>query len=195
MKINWKVLIPSILVLVALFWTVDSVRPRVYSGTHLNVSIGDGTVTLTNATSNPVPAQLVGTGTNTFSVSSNTAGLYGSSVRQTDSSNVIAQVFAFTVPVGISTFDITRGSHVTFVGDPALSLTISVEPLNSGDATLTILVGLLVILGSLFYISRQTQHSWLKRFRHQATAAQVSERAAERESFKRRLGGITSDKP
>ena len=195
MKINWKILIPSILVIAAIFWTVDSVRPRSYSGINLNVSVGAGPVTITNATSDPAPVQLVGTGANAFSVSSNTTGLYGSSIRQSDQANVISQVFAFTVPVGVSTLAVTRGSNVTFVGNATLPLALSIQPLNGGDTTVTILVGLAIILGSLFYISRLTQHSWLKRFRRQETAAQVSERAAERESFKRRFGGITSDKP
>jgi hypothetical protein len=70
MKINWKILIPSLLVIVVIFWMVDSLRPRSYSGTQLNFAIGSGSVTISNPSNNPVALQLVGEGTRSFSVSS-----------------------------------------------------------------------------------------------------------------------------
>lgn len=193
MKINWKILIPSIVVVVAIFWMVDSVRTRSYSGTNLNFGIGNGSVTVTNTSSDPVPVQLVGTGTVSFSVSSNTSGLSGPSVRQTNKPNIVSQLFEFKAPPGVSIFAVSRGSNISFVTDLAATLAVTVQPLNSGDATVTILLAVLVILGSLFYISRLTQHSWLNRFRRKETLTQTSERQAERESFKRRFDRASSE--
>jgi hypothetical protein len=59
MKINLKVLIALIVIVAVGYWAVISILPRSYSGSALNFGVGSGTVTVTNPSTESVPAQLV----------------------------------------------------------------------------------------------------------------------------------------
>jgi hypothetical protein len=165
MKFNWKVLIALIVLIGAIFWGVDSVRTRSYSGTNLNVGIGSGPMTVTNSTDTSTPVQFVSTGSRPFSVSSTSAGALGSSTRQ-GSGRTTTQMFEFELPPGITEFMIVaRGSAVSFVADTLSSLDVTVQPLIENDARTTMIVATIVILGTLFYVSSTTGHRWIRRFR------------------------------
>lgn len=194
MKINWKILIPSIVILVVFLWMVDSIRARSYSGTRLNFGVGNGPITVTNTSNNPVPIRLVGTGTLSFSVSSKTDGLSGQSVRQNDNGS-ITQAFEFQAPPGVSELIIARGSNLNFIADTDARLAVTVQPLGAGESTTTILGALLVIVAALFYLSRTTDHRWLNRFRRKENATQTAERLEERQAFKRRFDRTSAEKP
>ena len=55
MKFNWRVLIAFVVLVGAIFWGVDSVRTRSYSGTDLSFGIGSGPVSVTNSSDAAVP--------------------------------------------------------------------------------------------------------------------------------------------
>jgi hypothetical protein len=191
MKINWRVLIPSVIVIVAVFWMVGSVRSRSYSGAHLNFDIGSGPVTVSNPSNDPVPTQLVGSGTRSFAVSSDTIGLSGPSVRQSTGGE-ITQVFELNLPPGESVFTVSRGNNVTFGEQVDTHLVATLNPLSEGEATTTVVAAVVVILGALFYISRATHHRWMNQFRRKESHAVTSKRLAERLAFKRRFDRVSS---
>jgi hypothetical protein len=182
MKFNWKVLIALGLALVAAFWMVSSVLTRSYGGTNLNVDIGSGTVTVTNSADAAVPVQLVGTGTRPFTISDTIEGVTGSSKRD-GTGSAARQLFEFELPAGTNTFTVIRGSNVKLVSDSRLEGTV--EPLSQSDARTTLIVGAIVILGSLYFASSTTEHRWLSSLRRKpapVVAAPVATLSAEDKS-------------
>ena len=175
MKFNWKVVIALVVLVAALFWGVDSLRTRWYSGTDLNFGVGSGPVTITNSTDASVPAQLVSTGTRTFAVSSAADGISGTSERQ-GSGRAITQSFAFDLPPGITELLIgARTTAVNFVAGAGPRLDASVQPLAAGDAKTTTIVAGIAILGALFYLSKTTDHRWLKLIRRKRAHVQAQD--------------------
>ena len=173
MRFSWKVLITFVVLVAVLFWGVDSLRTRWYSGTDLNFGVGSGPVTITNSTDAAVPVQLVSTGTRTFAVSSTTDGISGTSERQ-GSGRAITQAFAFDLPPGVTELMIgARTTAVSFVAGEGSSLDASVQPLAASDAKTTTIVAGVVILGALFYLSKTTDHRWLKLIRRKRAHVQV----------------------
>lgn len=166
MKLNWRILVALVVLGGATFWGLDSVRTRSYSGTNLDVAVGSGPVTITNPSAEAFPVKLVGTGTRSFSVSSASSSVSGSSTRQ-GSGRATTQLFEFDLPAGITELMIVaRGTaNVSFVADTASRLGVTVQPLTAGDAQTTLIIAAIAILGSLFYISRATGHRWISRFR------------------------------
>jgi hypothetical protein len=165
MKFNWKVLIGLVVLVGAIFWGVDSVRTRSYSGNDLNFGVGSGPVTITNSTDAPVPAQFTSTGTRPFSVTSASDSIVGSSTRE-GTGRTAAQLFAFDVPPGVTELMVvSRGTAVNFVADTDTRLDVVVQPLMPSEAQTTMIAAAVVALGALFFVSRATSHSWIKRFR------------------------------
>ena len=114
MKTYVKIFVALIVLIGALYWGVDSVRSRSYSGTDLKAAVGQGVVTLTNPQNTPVSVQLISAGTRTFAISSPVAGAAGSSVIQ-GSGSTATQLLEFAAPPGASQFTLTRGSDVSLV--------------------------------------------------------------------------------
>lgn len=172
MKFNWKILVAGLLVVVAAYWAQDSVRMRSYTGTNLSFGVGTGPVTVTNPSDQPVPVQLIGTGTRAFSVSSAIEGLTGSSIKAGSGSST-TQVFDFAFLPGINGFTITRGTNVNFVSNSGTRLAVTVQPTTDSEARTTLIIAAVLVLGGLFYISRTLGHPWLSRLRRQPVAVEV----------------------
>lgn len=164
MKFNWKVLVAVVVIVGAIFWAVDSVRARSLSGTNLTFLVGNGVVTVTNPSDSPVASQLTSTGSRTFTISSGEAALSGISTQQ-GSGSKITQLFEFSLLPGPNVFTITRGTNVSFVGSADTSLQATIEPLTSDNVRATLIVALVVILCSLYFISRTTGHHWISNLR------------------------------
>jgi hypothetical protein len=181
MKLNgklFKVLLAFVIVIGTLYWAVDSVRSRSYSGTDLTFAVGSGTVKLTNPSEEPVPVQIVGAGSGSFRVSSSIEGVSGSSTRL-GSGGSISQLFEFELPSGDSEFTVLRGRDVNFVASSATLLQATVNPASSST---TIIVAVIVIVGALFYASNATEHRWINTLRGSSTPAQpVVESASSRQ--------------
>lgn len=171
MKFNWKVLVAFVVLLGVSFWGIDSLRTRAYSGTNLNFDVGSGPVTMMNPSDAALPVQLTGTGTRSFSVTSATQGVSGSSTRQGSGRNT-TQLFEFDLPPGVSEFTVTRGSEVMFAGSADTPLEATVQPLNAANSQTTLIVTVIVILGALFYLSRATEHRWISRLRRADASVQ-----------------------
>ncbi|MFN8371861.1 MAG: hypothetical protein U0694_03145 [Anaerolineae bacterium] len=164
MKINWTITIALVVIVVISYWAIDSLRIRTYSGTNLSFAFGTGPVTVTNPSDAAVAAQITGAGSRTFTVSSATEGLTGSSTRQGNGISS-TQLFAFQVPPGVSSFIVARGNQPVFTNSDGATLEVSVQPVNDEAVQTTLLVTAVAILGSLFFISRATHHSWLQLLR------------------------------
>jgi hypothetical protein len=164
MKLNWKLLLASVVLLAAVFWMVDSVRTRTYTGTDLSFGVGSGTVSIENTSESPVDVQLVGTGLRSFTVSNRVEELSGTSVREGTGSNS-RQVFAFTLPVGITEFMVSRGSNVNLVSSGSSRLQAIVAPLDEGTTRTMMMATLLVVVGALFYMSQSTGHRLVRSLR------------------------------
>lgn len=172
MKLNWKaakIVFAFVIVVGALFWVVDSVRTRSYSGTNLTFGFGSGPVTVTNPSDQNVPVQLVSPGTRSFKVFSTIDSASSSSTRQ-GSGNTASHLVEFALPPGISEFTLTRGNNVSFVTDSEINLTSNVQPLDVPQSRTIIIVAAIVILGMLFYISKVTSHRWINLFRGRRTS-------------------------
>jgi preprotein translocase subunit SecE len=175
MKLNgktFKVVFAFVIVIVALFWAVDSVRSRSYTGTNLKFGVGNGTVTMTNPAKEAVLVQLVDPGSRPFSVSSTIEGVTGSSIRQKNDNNKNIQLFEFELPPGVSEFTVLRGTNVGFASDASTQLEAIVQPLSEGEVRSTVLVAMVIVLGTFFYLSRATGHRWINTLRGKETPVQ-----------------------
>jgi hypothetical protein len=161
MKINWRLIIALVAIVGVSIWAVSAVLPRSYNGANLTFSIGSGTVTINNPSDAPVASQLVGKTARSFVVSSRVEGLSGSSVRQGTGASA-TQLFQYASPPGISEFSVARGNDVNFVSTGDTRLQATVKLLSEGETTSTLVVAALIVIGGLYYISRTTEHRWIK---------------------------------
>jgi hypothetical protein len=178
--------------LVPLFWGVNSLLNHSYSGTDLNFGVGSGPVTVTNPSDTALPVRLVSTGPGTFTVSSSIPSVTGRSTREGNGRNA-TQFFDFVLPTGISEFSVVRGANINFVANTDMRLEAVVEPLNAEDSRTTLIVAVIAILGSLFYLSRANGHRWISASRRQQALDQAAAQATERKIFKRMAGRVTSE--
>jgi hypothetical protein len=174
MKLNWtlfKVVFAFLIIFGTVAWALVSLLPTTFNGTAFDFEVGTGTVTMTNPTNVPVPVQLVGTRSRSFTVVSSTEGMAGSSTRDRDDNNSV-YTFAFDLPAGVSDFTIARSANVRLVADTTTQLEARVNPLSADSVRTTLIAAGVVILGALFYASNATGHRWVDTFRRQHAASQ-----------------------
>lgn len=197
MKLNLRVIIAAVVIVGVIVWAVDSVRARSYSGNDLNFVVGRGPVTVTNPSDQPVPVQLLGKGSRSFSVTSTLENVTGSSTMEGTGSNR-SQLFAFELPPGDSEFTVVRSTNATtevnFVADTDTRLAAVAQPLKTDDTRNTIIVAVVVVLGALFYMSHTTGHLWISASRRKAASEQAAKLLAENAAFKRRFQRINPEK-
>jgi hypothetical protein len=177
MKINLKTIIVLVLMLGAAVWAVDSIRSRSYNGTALNFSVGHGAVSVTNPSDVTVPAQIVGTGSRSFTVTNLEDGVSGPSIRE-GTGRTTTQLFDVALLPGANVFTVVGGTGVTFNAETDTRLEATVQPLDQNETRSTLIAVAVVILLGLFYISRSTGHRWLRSARsikaaEEAAAAKV----------------------
>jgi hypothetical protein len=177
MKFNWKIIVALVLIVGAGYWGMDTVRQRSYTGVNLTFAVGTGAVTVTNPSDAPVHVQLVSPESRSFSVSSTIAEVAGASAR-VGSGREATSVVEFDLPPGVSEFTVVRGRNVNFVADTETDLAATVQPVSLTEARTTLIVAVLVVLGSLFYISRSTGHRWIAPLRRKQDAALAAKQAA-----------------
>jgi hypothetical protein len=162
MKINWKMGIAAVVIVATAYLATSAVRPTTYSGTGLDFLVGRGVVTVTNAAKDAVPVQLTGTGSSVFTLVSQTEGVAGSSVKQTSGSTT-TQVLDFSQPAGATTFSVTKGTRVKYIGGAENALQASVDPVTADEARNIGIAAIVVILASLYYISAQNEHAFVRK--------------------------------
>jgi hypothetical protein len=156
---------------------METTRQRSYSGDNLSFGVGSGPVTVTNPSDAPVAVQLVSPESRSFSVSSTLDLETGTSTR-VGSGREATHVFDFELPSGVSTFTVTRGRNVTFVAATDTSLDATVQAANASEANMTLIAAAVVVLGSLFYISRSNGHRWIAPLRRKQDDAIAARQAA-----------------
>jgi preprotein translocase subunit SecE len=164
MKLNsqtFKGIVAVVIIIGTLLWAFDSLRLRSYSGPNLTFPVGQGAVSMTNPSDSPVAVQLVAAGNRAFGVGSTIEGLSGTSTKQGTGSST-TQLFEYSLPAGSSEFTILRGAGVNFVANTPTQLQATVNPMSNDTARTTVLVAIVVIVAALFYMSRLTDHRWLK---------------------------------
>jgi preprotein translocase subunit SecE len=192
-----KIVLAFVIVVGAVFWAVNSVRSLSYSGTYLTFPVGNGAVTVTNPSNQPLPVQLVSAGSRSFSVSSTIEGMPGSSTRQ-QAGSTIGQLVEFALPPGVSEFMVVRGTNVTtdvnFVANTETKLEATAQPLNTNDTRAIIIVAVVFVLAMIFYISRATGLRWISVSQRKEESDRSASKLAERLAFKRRFERETSEK-
>jgi hypothetical protein len=161
MKINLKVLIAIAVIVVVAVWAFSSVLPHSFNGSNLTFSVGTGMVTVNNPSDAPAAVQLVGKGARAFNVLSTMGSIAGSSTKQ-GTGGATSQLYEYASPPGISDFSVVRGSDVSFVSQSDTRLEATVQPLTADETRTTLIVAAVVILSSLFYISRSNDHRLIK---------------------------------
>ncbi len=164
MKFNRNLFKASIAILLALaviYLTITWVFPRSYSGTELDVPVGAGTMTITNNSIRDVTVSLVSTRAELFRVSSDIAGVSGTSVRHGLGSDATHN-FTFDLPPGTHTFTVTNSTNVTLYARSPSLLSVTVQPVTVNMQRVTIGVAAVFVLIALFYASSVTHHNWLR---------------------------------
>jgi preprotein translocase subunit SecE len=168
MKLNWnafKIVLAFVVIVGVIFWAIDSIRSRSYSGVNISFDTADGLITVTNPSEEPAAAQFIDSGSRTFRVSSTIEGVSGSSTRVGTGSTRTHQ-FEFELPPGTSEFTVSGGTDVRFVADTATELQATVDPMSSESRRTTLIAAAVVVFGALFYASNVTRHQWIKSLRH-----------------------------
>jgi hypothetical protein len=182
-----KIVLACVIVIGTIFWAMNSVRPISYSGADLTFPVGNGAITLTNPSDQPIPVQLVSTGSRTFSVSSTIEGMPSSSTKQ-ETGTTASQLVEFVLPPGVSELTVVRSGNtkptVNFVANTETKLEAAALPLNTNDTRTTIIIVVVVMLGALFYISRATNHRWIGILRGQPAPAAILKPAVEVASYR-----------
>ncbi len=191
MKLNWKVLIAIVVLVGATIWGVNSLRTYSYSGTDLNFGVGGGPVTVTNPSVVPVPVQLVSS--RAFRVSSSIANVSGRSTTQ-GSGRGATQLFELAVPFGVSELVVTGDTNINFVASTNTLLDVVVQPLNAENSRTTLILAVVAVLGSLFFLSSTNDHRWISAARRKKALTIATTQEAERQTFKRTFGRINPDK-
>jgi hypothetical protein len=172
MKLNWRLIIVVVIMVGVVAWVLTSVLPNSYDGTNLSFNVGTGSVTVNNLSDSPAAVQLIGTGTRSFTLSSNIEGVAGTSTRE-GSGSTSTQLYDLILPPGSSEFTVTRGTNVKFVSSSDTRFEATVQPVSAGESRTLLIVAAVVLLGGLFYVSRSTGHRWMKSLRRQPAPAPV----------------------
>jgi hypothetical protein len=167
MKIDLKVIVVLVLIIAITIWAVNAIRPRSFSGDHLTFAPGSGTVTITNPSDTSIAVLLTGSGSRTYNLTSNIDGVSGRSTRE-GSGRSATQSFAFELPPGSSEFSIENGVDTIFAADTDTQLSATVQPLSASATRNSIIVLILAIAGSLYYISSSMNHRWIGVLRGEA---------------------------
>jgi hypothetical protein len=178
MKINWKVIAAIVVSIAVVAWAISSVVPTSFSGTDLSFGVQGGPVTINNPSDAPIAAQLLGTGTRTFTVSSSAEALGGTSTRQGTGATA-TQLFEYALPPGASTFTILRGANVIFSTTTDTNLTATVMPRTDNEVRFIQIIAGVVIVAALFFASQSTGHQWLALLRPRQAPVPVPVVAAE----------------
>jgi hypothetical protein len=182
MKFNWKIVLAVVILVGAVVWGMQSLQVRTFTGIDLNFGIGSGPVTVTNQTDVPIPVQLVSTGTRSFSITnSSLLDVSGSSVRQ-GSGSTATQLMEFDLPSGVSEFTIARGNDVTFAARSDKPMQATVQPLGAQNSQTTLLMTIVLVLGSIAYIGYTTKPIWLSRIRKADMSTQDTKPTASTQS-------------
>lgn len=180
MKFNWKIIVAVIVIGFAIFWGLSSSSTQSHNGTNLEFAIGGGSVTITNPSNDTLAVQLVGSGTRSFSVIDSSIETTGSSTRDGNGSSA-TQTYELEIPSGESQFSIARGKDVNFIATNTDAIQAIVQPLSAGESQTTLIAVTIIILASLFFISRTLEHLWLKQLMKKGQADPV-ETVAETKS-------------
>jgi hypothetical protein len=175
MNLSWKsakILFASLLIIFVIAGAINLLLPKTYSGENLNFDIGHGAIIMTNPSSEPIAAQILGTGTGRVRMTSPTQGLGDSSELQ-GSGRTSSQLIEFMLPVGQTEFTTVGGNNVSFAATTPTVLSATVQMLSQVEIQGVIVIGGLIILAALFYISRSTNHRWLSMIRGQAVPVPV----------------------
>ena len=191
MKINWKIVVAVGVLIAAIILGISSLRPALHNGSDLNIAVGNGSVTITNPSDLSLPAKLVGR--SSFTVSSSIEDVSGRSTLQ-GSGNNTTQELVFMVPPGVSEFTVVRGAEVSFVAVTDTPLEVAVQPFNTTDTRIRLIVTVIAILGSLFYLSSSNDHRWISAARRKKSVDQAAAQETERQNFQRILDGRNSNK-
>lgn len=181
MKLNWtafKIVLAFMVIVGVIFWAVDSVRSRSYSGANLSFDVAGGLISVTNPSEQSVAAQFKDTGFRAFEVSSSIEGVTGSSIRE-GSGNTRIQQFAFDLPPGTSEFTISRGTNVSFAANTGTELQATMNPMSSEASRNTFVAAVVVVFGVLFYISNITQHQLMRGLRSKVSPSKQASAAED----------------
>lgn len=173
MKVNsntFKIALVFVVIVGVIFWTIDSVRSHSYSGANLNFDASGESITITNPSDNAIASQFIGSGSQTFRVSSEIEGVGGLSTR-VGIGNARTQQFEVLLRPGPNEVTISGGTNVRFVADTETLLQATVSPMSSESRRNTLIVAALVVFGALFYASSLTEHQWVTRIRRRVQSS------------------------
>ncbi len=164
MKINIRALIAVVLVVVVAYVAFDMVSTKTVSGSEVSVSISNGSVTINNATENPVMARI--TSRTTFRLAGSESDLTLESTRVGSGRNA-TQVFEGELPGGDLELQVVRGSDMTFELTSEDPITVTAVPRAQSEATTVVVIAAVMIIALLYYASNATGHAWLRSLRQQ----------------------------
>ncbi len=172
MKFNWKIIVAVVVIGFAIFWGLSSSSTQSYNGTNLEFAIGGGSVTITNPSDDALAVHLIGSGTRSFSVINSSIETTGSSTRDGNGSKA-TQTYELEIPSGESQFSIARGKDVNFIATNTDAIQAIVQPLSAEESQTTLIAVTIIILASLFFISRTLEHAWIKQLINQGKSTPV----------------------
>jgi preprotein translocase subunit SecE len=191
---TFKILMPLVIIIGTIFWAFNTIRPQSYNGTNLDFNVSSGSVSVTNPSQQSIPVQIVGAGPRNFRVSSSIKDVSGASTLQRTGANT-TQVFEVELPPGVSEFTFSRSNDIHFIANTSIELQATVNPVTSDTVRTTIIAAVIVVLGTLFYLSHTNGHRWISAARRKKALAQTTAQEAESQNFDRIMKGRITGKP
>jgi len=163
MKINFRAVIGLVLIAVVVYVVATSIMSTSASGTELTLDSSSGYVTVLNSNDTPVAARLTARSAFRVTVSGDEPTELVSA-REGSGRNVVQAIEA-ELPPGDVVLTITRGSDVTFQLTSEENIQATAVPRNENDTRTMLIIGAVIILGLLFYVSNTTNHALLRQLR------------------------------
>lgn len=169
MKTKVKIGIAVIVILGAMYWGFTALRQYTYSGSNIMFPIGAGHVVISNLGDEAMPIELrSGERSSIFRVASTELGLQATAARQGTGRDSYYALF-FDLPPGQARIDVTRGNDIQMIARGDTRVEALVSPTAPNTVRWTLILSGALIAGSLYYISKWTNHRWLTALRNKLT--------------------------
>jgi len=156
----------AILVIVGVsYWAYTSLQTYAYTGSGIMFPVGGGHVVIRNTGDDAIPIEMrAESRTTIFRVASAELGL-AESARRVGSGRDAYYAVKFDLPPGQARIDVTRGNGIQLITRSDTPVEATITPLAANTIRWILGLTAVAIVGSLYYISKALDHSWLSALR------------------------------
>ena len=173
MKSKIQIVIAILVIVGVSYWAYTSLQTYAYTGSGIMFPVGGGHVVIRNTGDEAIPIEMRAEGRTTiFRVASAELGL-SESARRVGSGRDAYYAVKFDLPPGQARIDVTRGNGVQLITRSETQIEAKITPLAANTIRWILGLTAVAILGSLYYISKAVDHSWVGALRGRGVKSEV----------------------